>query len=183
MLMPRTLPLTAAALVFAALPVAAQSPLAEAIKRHADGVARNIVEAAEKTPDADYTYQASKDVRTFGGFVGHIADANYNFCARAKGEPNPNKESFEKMTDKAKLVAGVKASVAYCDAVYAAQTDASLSEMVTAGTQQVPKGAILVQNASHNNEHYGNLVTYMRLKGLVPPSTERAQQPRKPGQN
>ena len=64
--------------------------------------------------------------------------------------------------------------MAYCDAVYKMQTDASLSEMITMGQSQQPRGQVLVQNISHSNEHYGNLVTYMRLKGLVPPSTERA---------
>jgi len=182
MSMPRILALTTAALLIAAPYAAAQSVLAEALKRHHDGVARNVVEAAEKMPEADYGYQASKDVRTFGGFVGHVANANYNFCARAKGESNPNKEDFEKVTDKAKLVAAIKAAVSYCDPIYAAQTDAALAEMVAAGPQQTPRGAVLILNASHNNEHYGNLVTYMRLKGLVPPSTERAQQPKPPGQ-
>jgi uncharacterized damage-inducible protein DinB len=177
--------ITCICIVFLAsvLPAAAQSKaLAEALKRHHDGVARNVVEAAEKMPEANYSFQATKEVRTFGGFVGHVANANYAFCSRAKGEPNPNKEDFEKVTDKAKLVAAIKAAVAYCDPIYAAQTDASLSETISSGQQQAVRGAILVQNASHNNEHYGNIVTYMRLKGLVPPSTERAQQTR-PSQN
>lgn len=166
-----------------ALPAAAQSKsVAEGLKRVHDGVARNVVEAAAKMPDADYSFQATKDVRTFAGFVGHLANANFSYCSRAKGEANPNKEDFEKVTDKAKLVAGIKAAVAYCEPVYAAQTDASLAEMIQAGQQQSPRAFFLIQNASHNNEHYGNLVTYMRLKGLVPPSTERAQTPR-PGQH
>ncbi|MFN2447227.1 MAG: DinB family protein [Vicinamibacterales bacterium] len=168
--------------VASAVPVLAQSKaLAEALKRHHDGVARNVMEAAEKMPEADYGFQATKDVRTFAGFVGHVANANYNFCARAKGEANPNKDDFEKVSDKAKLVAAMKAAVAYCEPIYAAQSDATLAELVSAGPQQVPRGAILIQNASHNNEHYGNIVTYMRLKGLVPPSTERAQTAKPPG--
>lgn len=170
--------LTGVCIVFvaSALPAAAQSKaLADALKRHHDGVARNVVEAAEKMPEADYAFQATKDVRTFGGFVGHLANANFNYCSRAKGEANPNKENFEKVSGKAKLVAGIKAAVAYCEPVYAAQTDASLVEAIGSGQQQGVRGAVLVQNASHNNEHYGNMVTYMRLKGHVPPSTERAQ--------
>jgi len=170
-----------AVLMTSALPAAAQSTaLAGALDRMNAGVARNVVEAAEKMPAADFAFQPAPDksVRSFAGFVGHIANANFNYCARVKGEANPNKEDFEKVTDKAKLVAGIKAAASYCDAVYKAQTDASLTEMVAMGQSQQPKGQILVQNISHNNEHYGNLVTYMRLKGLVPPSTERAQAPR-----
>ena len=97
-------------------------------------------------------------------------------------EANPNKDDFEKALGKAALVAAIKGATAYCDAVYKAQTDASLSEMVTMGQNQQPRGQLLVQNISHSNEHYGNLVTYMRLKGLVPPSTERATAPR-PGRH
>lgn len=181
--MMRMLVCTCLALGISTIPAAAQSKsVAESLKRVHDGVARNVVEAAAKMPDADYAFQATKDVRTFAGFVGHIANANFSYCSRAKGEANPNKDDFEKVSDKAKLVAGIKAAVAYCEPVYAAQTDASLAEMIAAGQQQTPRAFFLIQNASHNNEHYGNLVTYMRLKGHVPPSTERAQTPR-PGQH
>jgi uncharacterized damage-inducible protein DinB len=169
-----------AALMTSAVPAAAQSrALAGALDTMIAGVSRNVVEAAEKMPDADYGFQPAPDktVRTFGAFVGHVANANFNYCSRVKGEANPNKENFEKVAEKAKLVAGMKAAVAYCEPVYKAQTDATLAEMVAMGQSQQPKGQILVQNISHTNEHYGNLVTYMRLKGLVPPSTERTQKP------
>lgn len=173
------------ALTMAAVPAAAQSKaMAEALDRMNTGVSLNVVEAAEKMPAADYTFQPAPDktVRSFGAFVGHIANANFSYCSRVKGEPNPNKENFEQVTDKAALVAGIKAATAYCAPVYKTQTDASLSEMIAMGQAQQPKGQVLVQNISHTNEHYGNLVTYMRLKGLVPPSTERAQTPPRPGQ-
>jgi uncharacterized damage-inducible protein DinB len=165
-----------------AVPAAAQTKaLAEALDRMHTGVARNVVEAAEKMPEPEFAFQPTKDVRTFGGFVGHVANSAYGYCARAKGEANPNKQDFQKVVGKAALVAGLKAAVAYCDAVYKLQTDATLSEMITMGQSQQPRGMVLVQNISHNNEHYGNLVTYMRIKGLVPPSTERATQTRTGG--
>lgn len=180
--MMRMLVCACVALLMSTLPAAAQSKaVAAALKQIHDGVARNVVEAAEKMPDAEYSFQATKDVRTFGSFVGHLANANFAYCSRAKGEANPNKENFEKVSDKATLVAGIKAAVAYCEPVYAAQTDATLAEMIPAGQQQSARSFFLIQNASHNNEHYGNLVTYMRLKGHVPPSTERAQTPTRPG--
>lgn len=155
--------------------------LADSLARMHAGVARNVVDAAEKMPDADFAFQPTKDVRSFGGFVGHIANAAYSYCSRAKGEANPNKEDFEQPLGKAALVVAVKGATAYCDAVYKGMTDAALSEMVTMGQSQQPRGQILVQNISHSNEHYGNLVTYMRLKGLVPPSTDRATAPRPGG--
>jgi hypothetical protein len=130
-------------------------------------------------PEEHYSFQATKDTRTFAGFVGHTINSAYNNCARAKGEPNPNKEDFEKVTAKAPLVAAAKAVQAYCDAVFAAQTDASLAEMVAMGKNEVPRGQFLIGVISHNMNEYGQKVILMRLKGIVPPTTERAT--RKPG--
>ncbi len=177
------LAVTAVVLVATANPAFAQGKaLADALAQMHTGVSRNVVEAAEKMPEAEFAFQPTKDVRTFGGFVGHVANAAYSYCSRAKGEGNPNKEDFEKTPGKAALVAAIKAATAYCDGVYKSQSDASLGALVAVGQNQQPRGQLLIQNVSHSNEHYGNLVTYMRLKGLVPPSTERATAPR-PGGN
>ena len=169
----------------AAAPAAAQGqqasgdPLTTALKAQFDGVSRNVKEAAEKMPEDKFTYQATKDVRTFGGFIGHVANAQFATCARAKGEDNPNKQNFEQVSGKAALVKAITASNEYCASVYAAANDKWMLEMVNQGqgatARQVPRAAVLAQNTSHANEHYGNLVTYMRINGLVPPSTERAQ--------
>jgi uncharacterized damage-inducible protein DinB len=163
-----------AMVLMSAVPALAQKALAEALARSAAGTFRNLVESAEKMPEADYSFQATKDTRTFAGFVGHTINSAYNSCSRAKGEPNPNKENFEQVTAKAQLVAAAKAVQAYCDAVYAAQTDASLAEMIPAGQQQVPRGQLLIGIISHNMNEYGQKVILMRLKGIVPPTTERA---------
>ena len=176
----------------AAAPAAAQAqqaaadPLTAALKRQFDGVSRNVREAAEKTPEDKYAYQATKDVRTFAAFIGHVAASQYNGCSRAKGETNPNKEELEKLTDKAALVKAITASNEYCASVFGGANDKWMLETVTQGQApnqvHVPRAAVLAGTTSHSNEHYGNLVTYMRINGLVPPSTERAQAPRKPTQ-
>ena len=177
--MKRILLLSSVMVLAAAAPALAQKALAEALARSAAGTFRNLVESAEKMPEAEYGFQATKDTRTFAGFIGHTINSAYNNCSRAKGEPNPNKEDLEKVTSKATLVAAAKAVQAYCEAVYAAQTDASLSEMVAAGQNQVPRGQLLIGVVSHNMNEYGQTVILMRLKGIVPPTTERAT--RKPG--
>lgn len=171
-----------------AAPAAAQGqqasgdPLTAALKRQFEGVARNVKEAAEKTPEDKYSYRATKDVRTLGGFIGHVANAHYNYCSRAKGEANPNKEDFEKATTKAALVKAITAANDYCAAVFNGANDKWMLETITQGqganAMQMPRAAVLAGSTSHSNEHYGNIVTYMRLNGLVPPSTERAQAPR-----
>jgi uncharacterized damage-inducible protein DinB len=118
------------------------------------------------------------EVRTFGQIVGHLANYNFRWCSDAKGEKNPNEETdFEKLTAKADLVGALNSALAYCDSVYAALTDASAMDVVQGTTDDGKKVPVLrvsrlISNHAHNNEHYGNLVTYMRMKSIVPPSSE-----------
>jgi len=151
-------------------------PLSGTLKTLWDGVKRNIVESAEKMPEANYAFKPTPDVRTFGELLGHVANSNFNYCARVKGEKNPNEgNDIEKKTAKADVQKGLADSFAYCDGVYGGMTDAKAMEMMKMGQGEAPRARLLIGNISHDNEHYGNLVTYMRLKGLVPPSTERMQ--------
>ena len=130
-----------------------------------------IVGAAEAMPEEHYAFKPTPEVRSFGELLGHIANANYNFCAAPQKTVNPNKVNIEKTaTTKAALVTAVKESFAFCDPAYEL-ADAGLTEMVKAGPRQVGAGYPLTFNVAHDFEHYGNLVTYMRLKGLVPPSS------------
>lgn len=179
--MKRILAMACVMVLAAAVPALAQKALAEALARSAAGTFRNLVESAEKMPEEHYSFQATKDTRTFGAFVGHTINSAYNNCSRAKGEANPNKEDLEKVTAKGQLVAAAKAVQAYCDAVYAAQTDATLAEMIAQGQNQIPRGQLLIGVISHNMNEYGQKVILMRLKGIVPPTTERAQGGRRGG--
>ena len=134
-------------------------------------------------PDADFHFKpegTSAEVRTFGQIIAHLVNANYLFCAQAKGEKPPVGQLDDKKEQKpkAELVKALQEAMTYCDPVYDAQTSASLNEMVKRTTQnnttvERARGNGLILNVAHNNEHYGNLVTYLRAKGLVPPSSER----------
>jgi uncharacterized damage-inducible protein DinB len=74
---------------------------------------------------------------------------------------------------KADIIAALKASFAYCDAIYAGMTDAKAAEMIPAfGGAKITRLGMLDFNVSHTTEHYGNAVTYLRIEGLVPPSSE-----------
>lgn len=157
----------------------ASDPLTAALRRQFDGVALNLKEAAEKMPEEKYPFKPSPDVRTYAAEVGHAANANYNFCARAKGEPNPNKQDFEKVTGKADLVKAMIASNEYCAALFNGANDKWLLELVGQGPMAQPRAAVIAQNISHANETYGTMVPYMRMNGIVPPSTARAQQQRR----
>jgi uncharacterized damage-inducible protein DinB len=163
---------------------AAQQPqvttISAGVKRGWDNIKRNVAEAAEKMPEANYSFKPTPDVRSFGELVGHVAESQLATCARLKGEQIPfERGSIEKKTAKADLVKAMQDSIAACDGAYTS-TDEALVKMTKVGTNEIAPVTVLWGNISHTNEHYGNMVTYMRLKGLVPPSTERAQAPRKP---
>jgi len=145
-------------------------------------IRRNLAEAADSMPTAEYSFKPTPQVRSFAQLVGHVTNGNFFFCAQAKGEPSPVTADHEALTDKAALVKALKDSLAYCDSVYGATTDANFAQsVVVAGSKSrtpTTRGAVLVFNTTHNNEHYGNVVVYMRLKGHVPPSTARVQPPK-----
>ena len=149
-------------------------------------IRRNLAEAAEKMPAEEYTFRPTPQIRTFGQLVGHLVEANFFFCSQAAGEKSPaTVGNYEQITDKAVLVKALNDSLAYCDGVYAATTDATFMRSVQIETNpgespdKTVRGAVLMFNIAHNNEHYGNMVVYMRLKGHVPPSTARVQQQKK----
>ena len=173
-------------IVLAASTASAQAPaggqkigLAMGIQRSYNGIKANLTEAAAKMSDADYSYTPSPEIRAYGGQLAHVAFWNYVFCSAAKGEPNPNKDEFEKTkTTKADIVKVLTESFAYCDPVYAALTDESALQLVKQGANEVARGSVLANNNSHDNEEYGIVTVYMRTRNLVPPSTERAQRGR-----
>jgi uncharacterized damage-inducible protein DinB len=140
----------------------------------------SVVRAAEKMPEENYAFQPTPEVRTFGQLVGHVADANYMFCAMAQGLPNPAKNIEKTKTSKADLVAALKDSVASCGKAFDAMTEASESELVSFRGFKLAKLTMLSLNTAHTDEHYGNMVTYMRIKGLVPPTSENAPTQPKP---
>ncbi len=147
---------------------------------------KNIEKSAEKVSEDLYGLRPGpqEEVRTFGQILGHLANFNYMWCSQAKGEKNPGQGSdFEKLASKDALLRALSDAFTYCDTAYAALTDASGLEVITVTQEsgrkaQVPRMSLLVLNYGHNNDHYGNLVTYMRIKSIVPASSEpRPQQP------
>jgi uncharacterized damage-inducible protein DinB len=135
-----------------------------------------VVAGAEKMPEANYSFRPTPDVRNFGQLVGHLADAQYFFCATAAGEAPPaGAGAIEKTkTSKADIIAALKDAIGYCTKVYSAMTDTKGSEMTKFENFTLARMTILSANTAHDYEHYGNMVTYMRLKGIVPPSSEKS---------
>jgi uncharacterized damage-inducible protein DinB len=158
--------------------IASPSLAAVAKGMHAT-IRRNLAEAAENMPADEYAFKPTPQVRSFDELIGHIASANFYFCSQAKGEKSPSTTNYEKATGKRILQKALNDSLAYCDAVYASTTDSNFNQLVKTpgpnGERETARGAVLMFNTTHNNEHYGNIVVYMRLKGHVPPSTARTQ--------
>ncbi len=155
-----------------ALPLAAQNPLTASHKGLFMIAKTNVLKAAEKMPEANYSYRATDEVRTFGQIVGHVADAQYLFCSAAMGEKNPAPGIEKSKTTKADLVQALKDAFAYCDKAYDGMTDAHAADTIKFFGRESTKLAVLSFNSAHTMEHYGNIVTYMRLNKLVPPSSE-----------
>lgn len=132
-----------------------------------------LIRSAEQMPEQHFSFKPTPEVRSFAELMGHVANANYIFCAGAIGDEDPNDTDYEKVTSKTELVAAVRASFQYCDAAYD-MPDAESLEQVTFFGQSGTRLWVLMFNVSHDMEHYGNVVTYMRLKGLVPPSSQRS---------
>jgi uncharacterized damage-inducible protein DinB len=144
-----------------------------AMKANWEGVIRFITMAAEELPEADYAYRPVASVRSFGELIGHIAGAQSMICAAALGEPQPAEDAVERSaTTKAALVKALKESTSYCARAYAIPASAAGEAVTLFGAPNTKAGALAL-NAVHDGEHYGNIITYLRMKGMVPPSSRR----------
>jgi len=132
---------------------------------------RDVMGSVETIPEDLWSFQPTKDVRTVAQLFAHIADGQYEFCGAAI-EGKPVDKGVEKTAKgKAEIVKALNEAFAYCEAAYADLTDAKAAEMVKFFGMPATRLGIMDFNVAHNMEHYGNLVTYMRLKGIVPPSS------------
>jgi uncharacterized damage-inducible protein DinB len=175
--------------VVAAVSVACQQPPAPApapppstairdsLKSLHDNVKDNLLKSAEQMPEDKFAFQPTKDVRTFGQILGHVANENYVMCGAASGAKGPGGD-FEKTTKKAELQKALADSFVFCDQAYAGlddQTGAAAAEIAEFGLKGT-KFSMLSLNTAHDSEHYGNIVTYLRLNKMVPPSSQPTAQ-------
>ena len=156
----------------------APATLAVSLQRAYAGIKTNVTQAADQFSETDYNaFKPNPAIRTFGGQIGHIANFHYLFCAAAKGVPNPNMgKDLEMLTTKAEFVKALADSFAFCDDAFSALTDASAVEMIAQGRGQAARGGVLANLVAHDNEEYGIVTVYMRLKEMVPPSTANTPQ-------
>ena len=160
-----------------ASPASAQSanPLTANVKIQLGAITGFVVRSAEKVPEDLYSFQATPEVRTMAQLFGHVADALFGMCSTAGGGKPPRTGIEKSVTGKAALVAALKEGVAYCNTVIDSMTDQRGTETVPFYFGPTPRLSVLYFTVTHTYEHYGNLVTYMRLKNIVPPSSEPAK--------
>jgi uncharacterized damage-inducible protein DinB len=136
-----------------------------------------LLRSADKMPEENYGFKPTDAVRSYGQIVAHVADSQYAFCSVALGEKNPAPKIEESKTSKADLTAALKAAFTYCDKAYDGMTDASATQAMKLFGSDTPKLGVLVVNNTHTIEHYGNLATYLRLKNIVPPTSDPGSMP------
>ncbi len=158
-----------AAIAVAVLP--AQNRMSEEAKTAYQPIKANLLKAAEKMPDSEYGFKPTTEVRTFGQLIAHAAEAQMTICGVAKGVQPKRGDSASK-TAKADLIAALKASNEFCDGVYNTMTDQDGAEIVKTPFGPKPKLGVLNFNIEHDAETYGTIAVYLRLKGIVPPSSE-----------
>jgi uncharacterized damage-inducible protein DinB len=154
------------------------NPITASEKGFYSFVSSAVVGAAQKMPEENYSFKPTPEVRSFGQLVGHVADASYSFCSQAIGEANPAKYIEKTKSSKADLVAALEDAVGYCNKAFDSMTDAKGSELVKFLDYKIAKLTMFSLTIAHTDEHYGNMVTYMRLKGIVPPTSESAPAPK-----
>lgn len=142
------------------------------VQRSYNGLKANILKAANNMPADSYSYRPTPDIRTFARVVNHITEAQLRACGAVNGTTELYKVPAE-TADKTAIVAGLQASFAECDKAFAALSDANLLETHTVGPTTRARISLAWATVSHDNEQYATLALYMRLKGLVPPSSEK----------
>ncbi len=147
-------------------PTNASNPLTTTLSIFRSNMQDKIMKAADAMPESKYSYRPTKDVRSFAEILTHLADISYTLCSSVKGERNPATATAK--ASKAEIATYLKGSFAYCDGVYSGFTDTHLNDPADFFGFKTNKMFILTQVGNHDALHYGNLVTYLRINGLVP---------------
>lgn len=137
------------------------------------GAKGNILKSAEMVPEDKWSYRPAPTVRTFGELFAHIADGQYEFCGPVAEGKAVDKGIEKTKKTRAEIITALKEGFAYCDAAYTKITPANATDMVEFFGNKMPKISLMDFNAAHNMEHYGNVVTYLRMNGMVPPSSKK----------
>jgi hypothetical protein len=129
----------------------------------------NLQHLAEQMPEESYTFRPSPEMRSFGELMAHIADTQGLFCSGVQGIPPPPTAASK--ASKPELLKALKNSSAICDTAFDYLTPANAGLPGPGGPVRMTKLGTLVYINGHSNEEYSYAAVYLRLKGIVPPST------------
>jgi len=173
------------AIIFTAIAVVAAAPqsppptgrkltLANTMIQSYTAIQRDLLEAAELMPEADYVFKPTPETRPFGQLIAHVALSQFNACSLLQGGPSPKAaEKEETPRSKAVLIALLKESATFCNPLVNAMTDEGMVQLIKAGPNEGARGLLVIALNTHGNEMYGTIAVYLRLKGIVPPTTAR----------
>lgn len=152
-----------------------ESPLTQVVMSRYQSIRQNLIETADVMPESDYGFRLTPPQRPFGEWIGHTALLNYNLCAAVRGVKPPDTSRLQGLTGKAELKKALAESFDYCDTALKAMDDKKALAEIKIGDRTIYPVQAMISLVAALNEHYGNLVGYMRSKGIVPPSTARMQ--------
>lgn len=150
---------------------AQNNPLSTELKQNYEIRKNALLAEADRMSSADYSFKPTPEVGTFGSRVAHVADAQMMICSAVKGESK--KADTAGKTSKADIMAALKSSFDYCDGVYDTLADVMATQEVKIFGRPQTKLSALWGDVAHNSEMYGYMAVYLRLKNLVPPTSER----------
>ena len=153
-----------------ALQAQTANPLSTEAKQAYNGIKNNMTKLADKVPEDQYGFKATPEIRTIGQLIGHVADSQLRTCSAVNGAAK--QPGAASKTAKADLVSALKESFAECDQAFESLTDATAATMIKTARGERSKLGALNGVTTHTNEEYGYLAVYLRLKGIVPPSSE-----------
>jgi hypothetical protein len=169
-------------LALAVVPAAPQSPpptgqkltLSNAIIGGYIALQRDLLQAAELMPEADYLFKPTPETRPFGQLIAHVALSQFATCSFLQGSPSPKAaEKEDTPRSKAVLIALLKESTTFCNPLVNAMTDEGMVQLMKVGPNEGARGVPVTGLSVHGNEVYGTIAVYLRLKGIVPPTTAR----------
>lgn len=166
-----TLAVTMAGAAAAQAPAPQPDPLVVSMQDGAKHIRAMFTRAADQMSEQDYAFRPTPEVRAFGQLLAHVAESNYTFCAAALGEKSPVANVEKTVTTRAAIQQVLLESFTYCDRAFTAMNDAAAAHrlMNFHGTQRTASTLLNFRNY-HSLLHWGNAITYMRLRGRIPPS-------------
>lgn len=155
------------------------NPYSASLKQDWMAVSNNLAKMADKMPAEDYRFKPVPEIEDFGQRMAHVISFNMRVCSALKGDQKTVDVNERDMPAKDQIVAAMKEANDECNSVFDTLTDADLSKSISMGRMGARTEMSMIQGflLEHSQEMYGYMAVYLRLKGIVPPSSDRTEMP------